>query len=166
MVLTIVFNLLGRMVIPVVRHRVVRYTLARPLMTYRIRADQKAYPYIPQAPQYKLDNVPEAAFADIEPQQGFPEWNPKVEDPDDEGFKALLAPAPSGVTKRLYGYQMDVIGIRNYIQVTNINPVAFGSILDLISETESHYSEDFVDPEGLNTTHSSIIEDDMMEITF
>lgn len=57
---------------------------------------------------------------------------------------------------------MDVIGIRNYIQVTNINPVAFGSILDLISTTESHVDEDYSDLDGLNTTHSSIIEDDMI----
>ena len=162
MVLTIVYNLLGRMVIPVVRPRFTRFTFARSLMTYQIRKDQLRYPYIPAEPQYKFDKVPEAAYADIEPQQGFPEYNPRVEDPDDEGFKALLSPAPSGVTKRLYGYQMDVIGIRNYIQVTNINPVAFGSILDLISTTESHVDEDYSDLDGLNTTHSSIIEDDMI----
>ena len=57
---------------------------------------------------------------------------------------------------------MDTINVRNYIQITNINPVAFGSILDLISTTESHLDDDYLDLDRLNSTHSSICEDDMI----
>ena len=65
MVLTIVYNLLGRMVIPVIRPRFMRFSYARSLMTYQIRKDQLSYPYVPVEPVYKFDKVPEAAYAEI-----------------------------------------------------------------------------------------------------
>jgi hypothetical protein len=112
-----------------------------PIMAELSRRERQLWAYLPSTtPSYlwtrDLETFTRSAYAAL-----FP---PSIKEPDyfydeeTEGLKMLLRSRPPGVQKKQFAYTMDVIAVTSYVYVYMIYPEAFGSVLDLVSTTESH----------------------------